>query len=127
MAVVGVLSAIAVPVYTDYITDSRNSAAIADIANIDSQIQRFRTLNGNPPATLAAANIVPPNDPWGNPYFYSCPSSRWDIHDKPLNDDYDISSMGPDGVTKPKISHADAHDDIIRANSGSYIGVASEY
>jgi general secretion pathway protein G len=127
MAIMGVLSAIAVPVYTDYITDSRNSAVIADIANIDSQIERFRSLNGNPPADLTAANIVPPTDPWGNSYIYVCPGNRWDKHDKPLNKDYDLLSMGHDGETDVKLWKPRAFDDIIRCNEGTYFGLASEY
>jgi hypothetical protein len=35
--------------------------------------------------------------------------------------------MGKDKKTKPKITHKDSHDDIIRANGGAYIGLASDY
>jgi general secretion pathway protein G len=35
--------------------------------------------------------------------------------------------MGKDGQTKPKITAKESHDDIIRANGGAYVGLASEY
>lgn len=128
VAIVGILSAIAVPVYTGYLNDSRIATAKADIANIESQIERFRVLNnGNPPATLAAAGIVPPNDPWGRSYIYVCPGNRLDKQDKPLNTDYDLLSIGQDGVTNVKLGEVDAFDDIIRCNDGAYIGLASKY
>jgi general secretion pathway protein G len=127
IAILGILSAIAVPMVTAKINDSRNNTATADIANIESQIERFVALNGNPPATLAAANIAPPNDPWGHPYIYVCPGKRWDKHDKPLNKDYDLLSMGKDGKTDVKIWKVHAFDDIIRCNSGAFIGLASDY
>lgn len=137
MAIVGILSAIAVPVYTDYINDTRNATAQADIANIEAQIERFRALKSRPPDDFTEASIVPPTDPWGNAYKYvrleglsqaeQDAKCRWDKSDKPLNYDYDLYSMGNDGLTKPKLSHAESFDDIIRANGGGYIGLALEY
>lgn len=127
LAILGILSAIAVPLYTGYIDKQRNTTAIIDINNIESQIERFMALNGSPPATLAAANIVPPNDPWGRAYVYVCPGDRRDKHLKPLNKDYDLLSMGKDGQTDTKIWKNNALDDIIRCNDGAFIGLASEY
>lgn len=68
--IVGTLAAIAVPAYTGYINKQRIAASRADIANIESQIERFRALSGRPPNTFAEAGIAPPLDPWGNPYSY---------------------------------------------------------
>jgi general secretion pathway protein G len=53
--------------------------------------------------------------------------ARWDKNEKPLNWDFDLGSMGKDGETMPKITHARSYDDIIRANGGRYVGLASEY
>jgi general secretion pathway protein G len=128
IAILGILSAIAVPIWTGYMDDSRNATAKADIANITSQIERFKALNnGTPPNTLGAAGIVPPLDPWGRAYIYVYPPVYWDKHDKPLNKDYDILSIGKDGLTNVHLWHSDAFDDIIRCNSGAFIGLASEY
>jgi general secretion pathway protein G len=135
MAIIGILSAIAVPIWTDYITDSRNGTAQADIANIESQIERVIALTGNPPDNLTG--ITPTTDPWGNPYRYlriqGLPLTVWqglcrrDQSFNPLNADYDLYSKGADGLTVKNITDPDSWDDIIRANNGSYIGLASEY
>jgi general secretion pathway protein G len=45
----------------------------------------------------------------------------------PLNTDYDLFSLGPDGRTSVSLSHAIAKDDVIRANNGGYFGIAGEY
>jgi general secretion pathway protein G len=127
IAIIGTLSAIAVPMYTGYMEKQRNTTAIVDIRNIESQIEGFRALSGSPPATLAAANIVAPIDPWGRPYIYVVPGDRWDKQDKPLNKDYDLLSMGKDGKTDVKLWKTDAFDDIIRCNDGAYVGLASAY
>jgi general secretion pathway protein G len=137
IAILGTLSAIAVPIYNNYIDEARNSAAIADIRAIEGGILRFQVERGRPPDPLAEAGLPTKFDPWGNPYQYTRIAGlsknerdakcRWNKFEKPLNLDFDLYSMGKDGKTKPKITHTDSHDDIIRANGGAYVGLASEY
>ncbi len=45
----------------------------------------------------------------------------------PLNTDYDLYSMGPDGNTAAPITAQAGYDDIIRASDGEYIGPASQF
>jgi len=45
----------------------------------------------------------------------------------PLNTDYDLFSLGPDGRTTTAISGNNALDDVIRANDGGFFGAASNY
>ena len=127
VAIVATLAVIGVPQYTSYKDNQNNTTATIDIRNIESQIERYRILNGSPPATLAAANIIPPIDPWGNAYIYVNPPNRLDKYGNPLNKDYDLLSMGKDGQTDTKIWKSAAADDIIRGNTGAYIGLASKY
>ncbi len=137
LSILGTLTAIAVPVYTGYLVKQRNTTAIIDISNIESQLERFRALSGRPPNNFAEAGIAAPNDAWGHPYNYlrieGLDKKQWDgkcRRDKflkPLNSDYDLYSMGIDGVSKPNINDNNSYDDIIRCNSGSYIGLASGY
>ena len=45
----------------------------------------------------------------------------------PLNSDYDLYSMGPDGRSVSPLTAKASRDDIIRANNGGFIGVAEDY
>jgi len=45
----------------------------------------------------------------------------------PINTNYDLCSFGKDGKSKAPLRAKDSHDDIIYANDGSYIGLASEF
>lgn len=45
----------------------------------------------------------------------------------PLNSDYDLFSLGPDGRTAVSLGQPMARDDVIRANNGGFFGTASEY
>jgi len=137
IAILGTLSAIAVPTYNNYIDKARNSTAMTDIREMELGIVRFQAERGRLPDPLAEAGIPIQRDPWGRPYQYTIiqglskherdAKCRWNKFEKPLNEDFDLYSMGKDGKTKPKTTHKDSFDDIIRANGGAYIGLASEY
>ena len=45
----------------------------------------------------------------------------------PINSDYDLYSVGPDGLTRPPLQNKDSRDDIIRAANGSYFGPAESF
>ena len=45
----------------------------------------------------------------------------------PLNSDYDLYSMGPDGKSSSPITAKPSQDDIIRAADGSYVGPAIDF
>ena len=45
----------------------------------------------------------------------------------PLNSDYDLYSMGPDGESKPPLTAKASKDDIVRANDGEFVGLAERY
>lgn len=45
----------------------------------------------------------------------------------PLNTDFDLYSVGKDGLSKATLAPPQSHDDIIRANNGRFIGLASDY
>ena len=45
----------------------------------------------------------------------------------PLNSTYDLYSKGKDGASAGPLTAQSSGDDIIRANDGGYIGLASGY
>lgn len=137
IAVMAALIAIAIPSYQAYVERARRSQAIGDISTISMAIERYYTNHFTYPATLAAlGGGLPATDPWGNAYQYLAievvpPPSVGDVRrDKnlnPLNSDYDLYSMGPDGQTQKQLTAFKARDDIVRAGNGGYIGLASEH
>jgi general secretion pathway protein G len=138
IAIIGTLSAIALPNYLKYKNSARIAVAITDIRMIEKQIALFVfDNNGQLPNNLnqlTTIGIV--NDPWGNPYRYlrinGAPPAvaglaRKDQFLVPVNSDYDLYSMGRDGLTQVAFTAARAQDDIVRANDGGYVGLASDY
>jgi len=45
----------------------------------------------------------------------------------PINSDYDLYSMGPDGESNEPLTVPVSRDDIIRASDGAYVGVAENF
>lgn len=137
LVVVGALAAIAIPSYQAYIERTKRTQAVADIFMLSTAIERFYSNNFTFPASLAAlGGGLPLSDPWGNPYQYlgievvpppNTGAVRRDKNLNPLNSDYDLYSMGPDGRTQKQLTASQARDDIVRAGNGGYIGVASEH
>ena len=132
LAVVVVLGALAIPGYNGYVERARMGRAIGDIGTISLQLYRWQLNTGAFPVTLAAAGIAL-NDPWGQPYEYTrvqgTPQNqlRKDHNLHPINTDFDLYSIGPDGSTNKPLTAQVSRDDIIRANDGAYIGVAANY
>lgn len=54
-------------------------------------------------------------------------AARKDGNLVPINTNYDLCSYGKDGKSKAPLRAKDSHDDIIYANDGGYIGLASEF
>jgi len=133
MAVIAILSAIAVLVYVDVTERARVARAIADIATLDSEITTFEMTHERLPNDLAEIGRATLLDPWGNPYQYlnfavsGNANCRKDHALHPLNTEFDLYSMGKDGQSQAPLTAQASRDDIIRANDGAYIGMASGY
>lgn len=131
IALIGVLAAIALPMYNGYQDRARTRIAVQDMAAMSVQIQRYWDDNRAFPASLSTIGAER-NDPWGRPYVYynvdanGRGGARKDRSLNPINNDYDLYSVGPDGLTRSQVSNRDALDDVIRALDGQYVGVASE-
>ena len=127
-----ILASIAMPAYNGYITRARVAVAVGAIGGISLQLYRWQLNTRNFPATLAVAGLDA-NDPWGKPYQYLpvAGARRGDLRKDrnlvPINTDFDLYSMGPDGKSALPLTAAFSQDDIVRANDGSFIGVAKDY
>lgn len=132
IALVGLLTAIAVPSYQAYLNRARVLTAKKDILEISFKLSRYQEFKNTFPATLAEMGETR-LDPWGAPYRYlsmegaKVGEKRKDKSLHPLNSDYDLYSMGPDGQSQTPLTAKASRDDIIRANNGAFIGVAEDY
>lgn len=134
MAIAAVLLAIAVPAYKNYREQARIAQAKTDIAAMSAIVAAFQQDARAYPDTLADAGLGNMLDPWGNPYGYLNLSdkkghgqARKDHSLVPINTDFDLYSMGPDGRSAPPLTAQHSRDDIVRANNGAFIGVAADY
>jgi general secretion pathway protein G len=127
------LASVGFPAFRGYVERARVVRAVSDIGLLSLQLYRWQQANRTFPQTLAQAGLAPGIDPWGNPYRYLEISTarigqvRRDRNLRPINSDFDLYSMGPDGETQTQLNGAKARDDIVRANDGAYIGIADNY
>lgn len=133
VVLVAILGTIAVPTYQGIVERAHVHAAIAEIGTLSLQIYRWETNAGHFPSSLAEAGLGTPLDPWHRPYVYLniATAQRSDVRkDKnlvPINTDFDLYSLGKDGMTAAPLTAAASQDDVVRANNGAFIGEAKDY
>jgi general secretion pathway protein G len=134
VAIVVVLAAVALPIYESYRDRAQVAQAIVDIAGLAAQIKQYGDDHRLYPKTLADIGRDTLRDPWGNPYHYLSHDDakgkgkfRKDKNIVPINSDFDLYSAGKDGASVTPLTAKASRDDIIRANNGAFIGLASDY
>ncbi len=139
VAIIGILATIAIPSYLKYLEKNKETTAISDITAIAWKLKAIMmedaTALPTDLSTINIGNVLPLIDPWGNPYQYlplynrpaNLNNARKDHSLHPINSDFDLYSMGPDGQSNKPLTSQKSRDDIIRANDGAFIGVASTY
>jgi general secretion pathway protein G len=133
LAIVGIIASLALPAYGAYRDRVRTADAIRDIAMMGARIEAFMLDNREPPANLGQVGLAGMLDPWGRPYQYynivtgNRGGARKNRNLVPINSDFDLYSMGPDGRSVGPLTAAHSRDDIVRANNGRFIGKASDY
>lgn len=136
-ALIATISAIAIPRLLGYTQRTRNLQAIADMRRMDADITQYGMDHNVPPDSLADVGYDGLRDPWGRPYVYlkilgstdpgHSAKQRKDHSLVPVNSDYDLYSMGPDGESKAPFTAKASRDDIVRASDGAFIGPVSEF
>ncbi|MGI4778952.1 MAG: type IV pilin protein [Janthinobacterium lividum] len=131
VVIVAIIAAIALPTYQAAMKKARFADVKRDILDIQVQMERYYTQRYRFPEKLAEITTKP--DPWGNPYQYldmegaTVGEKRKDKSLHPLNTDYDLYSMGPDGETAMPLTAKASRDDIVRANNGGFIGWGADF
>lgn len=133
IAIIAVATAIAMPSYLNYVERTKVSRAIDDIGAINAKLRLYMVDYTVPPPSLAAVGESSKLDPWGNTYQYTdlttagIGKARKNKNLVPINSDFDLWSNGKDGLTKLPLTAKASQDDVILANDGRYIGLASNY
>jgi general secretion pathway protein G len=134
VVIAAVLLSLALPAYENHRQRVRVTQAKTDIAAMAAVIANSFHDARTYPDSLSDAGLGGMRDPWGNPYGYlnlgdknARGHARKDHSLVPINTDFDLYSMGPDGRSSPPLTAKHSRDDIVRANDGAFIGVASDY
>jgi general secretion pathway protein G len=134
MAIISTVASIAIPDLLSAIDLARVARAVSEIHTLEDAITDYDVINGQYPDTLTDVGYGGYLDPWGNPYEYlnhatmrGNGQARKDRFLVPLNSDYDLYSVGKDGLSVSPITAKASQDDVIRASDGSYVGLASQF
>jgi general secretion pathway protein G len=136
-AILGLLLAIAVPIYRSTVEKQKIRVCVNDLLKISMALERYRTAHGmHLPDSLDELGNIERRDPWGFEYRYLNFSSdesgikgkiRKDHNLHPLNSEFDLYSVGPDGNSVPPLTGKPSHDDIVFARDGGFIGPAKDF
>ena len=125
---------ISVPAYQSYIERTRVVEAVSTVTEMSKSIRQYEFSKGVLPDSLADAGYGGRLDPWGFPYEYlnlrtskGNGQARKDKSLKPLNSDFDLYSIGPDGQTSASLTASTSRDDVVRARDGGFVGTATEF
>jgi general secretion pathway protein G len=154
VAIIGILAAIAVPTLLTYRTKAIHALVISEIKMLEQEIKIYEIENMRLPDDLSDISLGNLSDPWGNPYQYlkiaedgeddedddekgkgkgkkekaeKKAKPRKDHFLVPVNTDFDLYSMGKDGDSKAPFTAKASHDDNVRANDGSFIGLVLDF
>lgn len=135
ITVIAILAAVGMQSYESYMERTRVYKAVSEIGGMQTKIDQYALNNQYKyPITLADVGFAGKLDPWGRPYVYvnlslknGVGDSRRDKHYNPINTDYDLYSLGKDGVSQRPLNHQDSLDDVVRAADGKFIGLARDF
>ena len=149
VTIISTLFSIMQPMWRGAVEKARVARAIGDIEALSIDLLGHEYGEEGLPNSLEEVNLGR-LDPWGTPYQFlnfGCDASggggkgkggggggcavpgsaRKDRFLVPLNSTFDLYSMGADGDTQPPLTAPQSKDDIVRANDGGFVGLASKY
>jgi general secretion pathway protein G len=111
---------------------TRVERAKQEIGQIENAIEGYRTRHHELPGSLTELGSAVPLDPWGHSYQYvnfdaSGTLGQRNYAGLPINSEFDLYSLGPDGRTGADLWSESGRDDIVRARDGGYVGSAADF
>ena len=134
MGIIMVVGAMAVPALKDAIQSARIARAVSDVRTIGDAALGYSAEYGSAPSSLAEIWYDKQVDPWGHYYQYRAITDetdpgllRKDRFGVPINRFFDLYSLGTDGQTSIQLTDPQGQDDVVWANDGVYMGLATNY
>ena len=137
ISIVAILATLAFGSYAKFKEMARIARCCEEIRSLEREITAYATERGELPPDLAAIHRQDLKDPWGNLYQYfpavqpvgqdnADPNNRVNSNGT-INTDFDLYSLGATSDFDPLISADVSQDDIIRAEDGSFVGLAKDH
>lgn len=134
LAIVAILVGVAIPMFERQRDKARAMQAVTDIGLMSVAAKNYEVEYLVAPSSLAEIGYGNRLDPWGRPYQYynlqlkkGNGGARKDRKLNPLNSDFDLYSLGKDGLSKSQLNNKESRDDVVRARDGKFIGLASDF
>lgn len=137
LVILGLLAALVTPAAKRHIDNARTAVAILNVRLLEEEIETFHATSGALPDNLGQIGRADFEDPWGALYVYTRIEGakpkpnpgklRKDHFLVPINSDYDLYSIGENGMSAPPVGNGPGQDDIVRANNGSYVGLGVNF
>jgi general secretion pathway protein G len=134
-AIIGVLAMMAIPAFSSIREMAKVARCKSEIRGLELSINGYNLDHGSLPAALDVSVSTNLTDPWGRAYVYykkiqpdSDPGAYLDTsagHD--LNTDFDLYSLGADGVTTKSVGDPGSMDDIVRGADGAVVAEVKNY
>lgn len=124
------------PVLFSQLNKARVKRARYEIRLIAGEIEEYVINHEELPDELSDIGYGHRTDPWGNEYQYlringgdkNITSKVAKVYgEKPLNTDFDLYSMGRDGLSASPLTAGPVRDDILRLDNGGYLGTGADY
>ncbi len=120
---------------SSYFEQARYVQAVIDMKDMQKgPSKQYEFSKGILPDSLADVSLDTKVDPWNRPYQYfnirtskGNGQARKDKKLAPLNSDFDLYSVGPDGLTAAQLNNSKSRDDVVRARDGGFLGTAEEF
>jgi general secretion pathway protein G len=136
-----VLASVSFSYYNRYVQKAQLLAVVNDIRFLEREIKTYEMVYEKLPPSLATIGEQNYLDRWGRPFQYMRIQDAYDFmgpelgkgeqrkdrYMNPVNTDFDLYSLGPDGETSAQFTSDKGKDDIVRANNGDYCGLAADH
>jgi len=128
-SIIGILATLSLSAFTIFKENARRARCMGEIRGIEKDIDAFAIQNIRFPDNLGEIGRAGMLDPWGRPYNYKIyvAGAVRDLAGVELNTDYDLYSNGVDGFSVQSLADSQSEDDIVRANSGGFVGTGLDF